>query len=130
MRMLCMYCAYTAHVYHVCGAKPTKGVSTIDKVRVNGWLKILIPLVLIVKIYFNQLVSFFVLCLRNNLLFLFSGVSQLSQQFVKMLSGKHNAGYAVKDCVVAFLKFWLFAFTLRRLDLACLLLLWPDDKQA
>ena len=37
----------------------------------------------------------------------------MSQQFVKMLSGKHNAGYAVEDCVVAFLRSWLFAFTLR-----------------
>ena len=69
--------------------------------------------------------------LRNNLLFgFFEPVEPAkSAQFVETLSRKHNAGYAVEDCVVTFLKFWLFAFTLR-LALASLLHFWPDDRQA
>ena len=73
------------------------------------------------------------LCLRNNLSFWFwESASQLIEpdKFVQMLSRKHNAVYAVEDCVVAFLKFWLFAFTLRKLALAHLMHCWPDDKQA
>ena len=52
------------------------------------------------------------LSLKNNFLFWFwepaSSALFKSFQSAKTLSGKHDAGYAVEDCVVAFLRFWAF----------------------
>ena len=45
------------------------------------------------------------LSLRNNLSFGFGSPFQPVKS-VETLSGKHNAGYAAEDCVVAFLRSW------------------------
>ena len=45
------------------------------------------------------------LSLKNNLSFGFKSPFQPVKS-VEMLSRKHNAGYAVEDCVLAFLRSW------------------------
>ena len=47
------------------------------------------------------------LSLRDNLSFGFGSPFE-SFKSVEMLSGKHNAGYAVEDCMIAFLRSWAF----------------------
>ena len=50
------------------------------------------------------------LYLRNNFSFWFCEPAKPFESFqsAETLSRKHNAGYVVEDCVVAFLRFWAF----------------------